>query len=271
MKDLRDPKFWASIFAWMVPITISIGIISSKIYCWNIIETSTFIGALAGPFSGLAGFLYVYATFKLQREQMNSQASQFHIDQTNQMFFRLFNSFIKIRDSVHYFGPKDFIKLARFSEDQREFTYGEKSFMMFRQFIMYWALSPKGWKSLTKEIFDNRGNDYEFVPFRDSFKFENASKYELRFILKAVIDEASFGSYFRSIENLISYCIANNTPSFLKVIEANQGKDERVILYYYFGLLGDSNTISFITQNKYLQTVSKKHLIVEGHSNILYK
>lgn len=73
-KHLRDPKFWASVCAWMVPISIVV-LWSVGIYCsWTKSEIATFIGAIAGPFAGLSGFFYIYANFLQQQELFERQS-----------------------------------------------------------------------------------------------------------------------------------------------------------------------------------------------------
>lgn len=76
MKDLKDPKFWASVCAWLVPISIFIlwGVGISK--SWTVSEIGTIIAAIAGPFAGLAGFLYIYASFKVQSKSLKHQKKQ---------------------------------------------------------------------------------------------------------------------------------------------------------------------------------------------------
>jgi hypothetical protein len=89
MRDLRDPKFWASVAAWMVVVSIivlwSIGIYKN----WTIFEIGTIMGAVAGPFAGLAGFLYIYVNFIEQQKQFNQQHSQFEKQTFETVFFNL--------------------------------------------------------------------------------------------------------------------------------------------------------------------------------------
>lgn len=74
MVHLRDPKFWASVSAWMVVVAIvllwAIGIYKN----WSISEIGTIIGAIASPFAGLAGFLYIYLNFIQQQELFERQS-----------------------------------------------------------------------------------------------------------------------------------------------------------------------------------------------------
>jgi hypothetical protein len=73
VKDLKDPKFWASICAWMVPTSIAVLWSIGIGYCWSRSEIGTFIGAIAGSFAGLAGFLYIYASFDQQEKHNERQ------------------------------------------------------------------------------------------------------------------------------------------------------------------------------------------------------
>ena len=74
MIHLRDPKFWASVSAWMVVVAIVILWPAGIYKNWSISEIGTIIGAIAGPFAGLAGFLYIYVNFIHQQEQFERQS-----------------------------------------------------------------------------------------------------------------------------------------------------------------------------------------------------
>ncbi|WP_192347720.1 hypothetical protein [Algoriphagus sp. Y33] len=267
MSEIKDPKFWASICAWAVPVVILVGVSASRALCWNVSETFTFVGALAGPFAALAGFFYIYATFQLQSDQ-------FREDQTNQMFFRLLDSFILLRDRIHYNGDSVYrnmlIKTGN-SEEELKSVQGEESFSLHNGFLGFWATSSGGWRVLAKNIFDKRGNDYEYVPYRKGFTMETSSQKEIKFLFQATLDEASFGSYLRSIKYLLGFCLKNNKPEFLSIIEANQGRDERVFLFYYLSLIEKPGLRDFLVENGYLQSVAKKHLLSKNHYKFLYK
>lgn len=257
-EDLRDPKFWATICAWMVPVSMVV-LWAVGICCgWTKSETGTFIGAFAGTSAGLAGYLYVYATFKQQNDQ-------FKIDQNNQMFFRLLNSFTLTRDRMTYYnslnGSKDY-------KDQNK--NGDFAFKEIIEHLKMWSIHSKGWPSLTKENFDKRGNDYPFMKFPDDFSIPSSTRNHMKFLFKAVQDEETLGSYLRSLESLIRYCDYHNLGEYLQILESHMGKHERVYLHYYFALIAESDLTAFVTSFKFLWSVYPKHLLNPEHKKILY-
>lgn len=259
MKDFRDPKFWASVSAWMVVVAIvvlwPIGIYKN----WNISEIGTIIGALAGPFAGLAGFLYIYVTFKQQN-------NHFKVDQNNQMFFRLLNSFILVRDRITYSN-----KLNLDPEYVQKRKEGDFSFKEIIEHLITWSTNrSKGWPSLTEVDFNKRGNNYEFIKYPQDFSFETVTRNQLEFLFKAVGDEETLGAYFRSFENIIGFCFKNELGNYLQILEAHMGKNERVYLHYHCALRIDTELMLFMTSNKFLLSVASKHLIKPNHEKFLY-
>lgn len=99
-KDLRDPKFWASVCAWMVPISIAVLWGVGIKYCWTRSEIGTFIAAIAGPLAGLAGFLYIYVNFIEQQEQFERQSFESNLN-------RLIDKYLEISRSTLPLDPND--------------------------------------------------------------------------------------------------------------------------------------------------------------------
>jgi len=260
IKDLKDPKFWASVLAWMIVVVIIVVWLVGVYKGWCIAEIGNIIGGLAGPLAGLAGFLYVYATFQQQHHH-------FKIDQNNQMFFRLLTSLNLIRDRMSYSNP---IRNGESNQNRRidrDFAFKE-----IKEHLELWANDQNtGWPTLKKEDFDKRGNDYEYVQYPRNFSFENAEKNQIEFLFKAIGNEETLGAYLKSLLNIFRFCQKEELGGHLQILESHMGKHERVFLYYYCSFFLDTELVIYLKANKFLLSVSRKHLIHPNHERFLYE
>ncbi|MCF1753316.1 hypothetical protein [Mariniradius sediminis] len=119
MKHFSDPKFWATVCGSAVPISMSLLWLVGIANCWSRSEIGTMIAAIAGPFAGLAGFLYIYATFIQQQELFERQSFESGLH-------RLLDHLKKEGTEVFPPNPKEneTIRLKEFEEKYKQYASG---------------------------------------------------------------------------------------------------------------------------------------------------
>lgn len=71
---------------------------------FNFVSYATFVGGTAGPLAALAGFLFIFLTFRQQQKQLKQQRLQFNIQSFEYGFFNMLEH--------HRFAQVEFVKNA---------------------------------------------------------------------------------------------------------------------------------------------------------------
>ncbi|MBY5951042.1 hypothetical protein KUV23_08670 [Algoriphagus marincola] len=244
--DLKDPKFWASICAWMVPISIAVIWTVSIFHCWTRAETGTMIGAIAGPLAGLAGFLYIYVSF-IQSEIESKRHEEI------QVFNQFFTSLEKIRSTVYFeywpfseTGAKAIEKQTKHKDEAfQELGYYFKTYFDFRI------------SKCKPEVFKNSTG-------RDHFSKEDTNWSTLEFekaktLIIAVAGDIYFGQYFKVFDYIISHLRKSDLNEFLPILESSLNTFEKRFLFHYCPLMLPIEDVIFLKRNGFLSSIRWKH------------
>ncbi|MFC4874377.1 hypothetical protein [Negadavirga shengliensis] len=211
---------------------------------YSLVEYGAFVGGVAGPIAALAGFLFVYLSFEGQQQQ-------FHQTKTDEMFFKLFDSYLKARNDTKFKN-----KIA--GKD----IFGDYAFKYILESMRKWVKERwiKDYK--TEELQQKFKNDsgYDWIEKPPDFKESEMTRFDLEKFLKINDNEEYYGIYNRSFELLINYCFENKLESYLTLIESSMGKYERIYQYYNCSSRIDPPIETFLESNRFLRSVSKKHL-----------
>ena len=271
-------------------------------------ELGDFIGGTSGTFASFAGLAFVYVAFLGQRLQILMQQEELELNrkelrntrkeikgqrlqlqiqnefnsevQKKNTFFKLLDSYILVKSRVfypnyilyeeklklYYRSPNTLEDVYEEYKPQIENCFEDEAFKNIIYYLKDWVNS--NWKSVIPTNFFEI-NSYEYIPKRDDFKWENAAKIEIQFLVRAVINEESVGAYFRILKVIIEYAFESNLEKELRIVEAQMGKHERVLAFYWLYSKIPFEDLQKINSEGFLQSVSEKHLFSKKHKNLL--
>lgn len=242
-KDLRDPKFWASVCAWMVPISIAVLWGVGINYCWTRSEIGTFIAAIAGPFAGLAGFLYIFVSFIQQQRQFNEQQSQFFV-QHNQLVKQNFESV--------------FFNLFKLYKSQQASSFppnGRPSIARLKQFenLLKYQKEYLSQGSYRDEVIIERATALG-IAFKDM-------DYQIRSIIQCLYAVCIHIDHHKDLIDERYYFEILRMQ--LEPAETN------LVFYGFFSWIGEDFPKNEIILARFLNSMDSKNLLIPGDSGLL--
>ncbi|GAA0878977.1 hypothetical protein GCM10009119_19450 [Algoriphagus jejuensis] len=217
-----------------------------------------------------------------QREQLELQNNYIKNEQVVSILFRLIDSFIENRKNVTYLDHINYEKRLREASKhgqgssiqeiqkylpERDVVYGNDAFQNIIVHLKEWTIGLNGWRIADFPNFE-KVNGFKFIVKPDNFKIDSLTINQAGFIIKAITNEESLGSYLRGLVHLLNYIKNNNLSEFLKVIESQMGKSERVYLFYWINTQLSEELIDFLRSNYFLNTISPKDLLHPDHKSL---
>jgi hypothetical protein len=216
------------------------------------------------------------AELKIQAKALTEQINKMDRDFVHQNFFRILEQHFKTRDRVEFSGRT-----------------GEEAFIFFFKRLVRWVNDKGGWDRDIDDQFLMK-NGYEWYPKRpelgligdiDNTKLKptqdpkhDLNKFEVGFILRAILSEYGLGKYLRSCYFLLEYIKENDQEhdlsNYLNAVEAGMDQNERVFLLYQlinqFDVDGYKELKDWLIEKRFLASVQPKHLLDPRHMEWIY-
>ncbi|MDI1321981.1 MAG: hypothetical protein PSV36_04485 [Algoriphagus sp.] len=300
------PIAWGFVAGAIVPLFYAGFVVFAQNKYWQEADLGSFIGGVSGTLAALSGVFFVYVAFLGQRisilqqqielrdnrkelretrmeiqgqkEQLELQNLIFKQTQIKDTFFRLFESYRQVRENVTYNNfiewdkrisnlPPD-MKWSKSNGIVMEKCLGEEAFKNIYFNLKDWA--KEKWKPKSPEKFEELSG-YKYVTKPEGFTFDSCTKEEIKFLIRAIIDEESIGSYFRMIDYVLRYIIVEGMIKELELLEAQMGKSERILTFYWLYSQQEESRMEIFQEYKFLYSVSEKHLLSRNHKNLLLR
>lgn len=275
-----------------------------KVFNWFPANPHDYANNLSVVMASLSGVLFVYIAFlgqrwqmllqqqeirdnrtemkastselKIQAKALTEQISKMDRDFVHQNFFRILEQHFKTRDQVEFSGKK-----------------GDQAFSHYFERLVRWVNNPKGWHQYNDDQFLMK-NGYEWYPKRpelgligdiDNTKLKptqdpkhDLNKFEVGFILRAILSEYGLGKYLRSCYFILEYMKENDQEhglsNYLNAVEAGMDQNERVFLLYQFinqfDVDGYKELKDWLIDKRFLASVQPKHLLDPRHMEWIY-